>query len=259
MAKIKQKISISNKEGDSIRRAWDKYTQEWNYSIADVMAILTESVDARNYWKVLKNRLKNSNKELVTNCNQLKMLANDGKYYMVDAANRGTIIKIIQIIAPYNVPAFESWFDHTEVVNSKKFTEEEVPIRPLPLAPKPATDFDEEKISTAKKIPVDVFEKKDKIVVRFFAPGINPSDIFVSISANFLLIKGNLKQNYVLNNDTDIIKKELSFGYFYRKIELPNLADVENIEATETNGMIEIKINKIDKNKERFIKIKSLS
>lgn len=60
-----------------IRRAWPN--EEWFYSVADIVAILSESEDARNYWKVLKHRLKKEGSEVVTDCNQLKMPTADGK------------------------------------------------------------------------------------------------------------------------------------------------------------------------------------
>ena len=67
-------------EDQPIRTAWDEENEEWYFSIVDVVRILTEQPDtdgARNYWKVLKNRLKKEGSQLVTNCNQLKMTAQD--------------------------------------------------------------------------------------------------------------------------------------------------------------------------------------
>lgn len=65
-----------------VRTVWDDEQEKWYFSIVDVVAVLTDSVDyqaARNYWKVLKNRLSKEGNETVTNCNQLKMQAADGK------------------------------------------------------------------------------------------------------------------------------------------------------------------------------------
>jgi hypothetical protein len=77
--------------GQKIRRIWDEAKELWYFSVVDVVEILSGSADARNYWKVLKNRLKNEGSEVVTRCNQLKFLANDGKYYLSDAADTETI------------------------------------------------------------------------------------------------------------------------------------------------------------------------
>ena len=69
-------------EDQPIRTAWVEDEEEWYFSIVDVVGALTEQPDingARNYWKVLKSRLKEEGNQLVTNCNQLKMTAQDGK------------------------------------------------------------------------------------------------------------------------------------------------------------------------------------
>ena len=66
-----------------IRSVWDDEAEIWYFSIVDVVAVLTESVNPANYWKVLKNRLKKEGNETVTNCNQLKLRAVDGKRYNV--------------------------------------------------------------------------------------------------------------------------------------------------------------------------------
>jgi prophage antirepressor-like protein len=60
-------------EEHQVRTVWNEETEEWYFSIVDVVGILTESPNPNNYWKVLKNRLKKEGSELVTNCNQLKM------------------------------------------------------------------------------------------------------------------------------------------------------------------------------------------
>ncbi|OFX23449.1 MAG: hypothetical protein A2033_12005 [Bacteroidetes bacterium GWA2_31_9] len=65
-----------------IRTHWDDENEKWYFSIVDIIGILTEQIGhqgARNYWKVLKNRLLKEGNETVTNCNRLKMEAEDGK------------------------------------------------------------------------------------------------------------------------------------------------------------------------------------
>ena len=73
-------------EERKVRSVWDNEQEKWYFSIVDVVAVLTDNdyQGARNYWKVLKNRLKKEGNEPVTNCNQLKMLSSDGKYYKTD-------------------------------------------------------------------------------------------------------------------------------------------------------------------------------
>jgi len=74
-------------ENQPVRAVWDEESGKWYFSIADVCVVLTDSVDGRKYWSVLKTRLKKEGSELATNCSQLKMQAADGKYYLTDIAD----------------------------------------------------------------------------------------------------------------------------------------------------------------------------
>ena len=74
-----KKEAIKIFEEKKVRTAWDDETEEWYFSIVDVVSILTESVDGRKYWNKLKQRLKEEGNETVTNCHKLKMLSADGK------------------------------------------------------------------------------------------------------------------------------------------------------------------------------------
>ncbi len=67
-----QKNAIKLFEEKKIRTVWDDETEEWYFSVVDVVGVLTESSNPNNYWKALKNRLKKEGSQLVTNCNQLK-------------------------------------------------------------------------------------------------------------------------------------------------------------------------------------------
>jgi len=83
------KTDIAMFEDKGIRRIYDEKTGTWYFSVVDIIQVLTEQPDykkAQNYWKVLKNRLKKEGSELVTNCNQLKLTAQDGKKYLTDVA-----------------------------------------------------------------------------------------------------------------------------------------------------------------------------
>ncbi len=74
-------------ENHPVRREWNKKEEKWYFSVIDCIRILTNRRDyqlARNYWKVLKNRLTNEGSELVTKCNQLKLMAEDGKMRETD-------------------------------------------------------------------------------------------------------------------------------------------------------------------------------
>ena len=74
-----KKEAIKIFEEKKVRTVWNDETEEWFFSIVDVVSILTESVDGRKYWNKLKQRLKAEGSELVTNCHQLKLPSTDGK------------------------------------------------------------------------------------------------------------------------------------------------------------------------------------
>ena len=95
-------------ENRKIRR--QLYNGEWNYSIVDIIGILTESKEPNTYWRVMKKRLLDEGNESVTNCNTLKMIAKDGKMRATDCANRETIFRIIQSVPSPNAEPFKLWF-----------------------------------------------------------------------------------------------------------------------------------------------------
>lgn len=69
------------------------------FSVVDVVAVLTDSADPNNYWKVLKNRLKKEGSELVTNCNRLKLRSpKDGKNYNTDVLDTKGVLRLVQSI-----------------------------------------------------------------------------------------------------------------------------------------------------------------
>ena len=68
----------------SVRTHWDEDQEKWFFSIVDVVAILSESINPQAYWRKLKERLKKEGNETVTNCHGLKMLAKDGKMRMIN-------------------------------------------------------------------------------------------------------------------------------------------------------------------------------
>jgi hypothetical protein len=98
-------------EGKKIRTAWNEEKEEWYFSIVDTIAALTDSdyQTARNYWKVLKSRLLEEGNQTVTNCNQLKMLASDGKMRLTDVANTEQLLRLIQSIPSPKAEPFKLW------------------------------------------------------------------------------------------------------------------------------------------------------
>ena len=92
-----------------VRTHWDAEKEEWYFSVVDVVGVLTDSPDPRNYWKVLKHRLKEEGDETVTNCNRLKMLAQDGKMRLTDVADTKQLLRIIQSIPSPKAEPFKQW------------------------------------------------------------------------------------------------------------------------------------------------------
>ena len=100
-------------ENQKIRTAWDTEKEVWYFSVTDVIAVLTEQPTARgasNYWAKLKQRLKEEGAdELLTNCQQLKMIASDGKHRATDVATTEQLLRIIQSIPSPKAEPFKLW------------------------------------------------------------------------------------------------------------------------------------------------------
>ena len=110
MAADKQnKISIRFFNDQEVRAAWDYDGNRWLFSVVDVIAVLTDSKNPRNYWKVLKHRLTKAGNELVTNCNQLKLVASDGKRYLTDCLPQDELLRLIESVPSKHASAFARW------------------------------------------------------------------------------------------------------------------------------------------------------
>ena len=100
-------------EDKRIRTAWDEETEEWYFSVVDVVAVLTDQPDTRHastYWAVLKKRLNEEGADqLLTNCKQLKMTAADGKKRATDVADTEQLLRIIQSVPSPKAEPFKMW------------------------------------------------------------------------------------------------------------------------------------------------------
>ncbi len=99
-------------EGYQIRRHFHEATETWWFSVVDIIRVLTQQADyklAQNYWKVLKHRLNKEGSQLVTNCNQLKLTAADGKNYLTDAATAETLLRLVQSIPSPKAEPIKLW------------------------------------------------------------------------------------------------------------------------------------------------------
>ena len=103
--------SIKIFENKSVRTLWNDEQEKWYFSVVDIVAILTDNdyQHARNYWKWLKNKLIDEGSELVSNTNQLKMKAYDGKFRETDAMDTEQILRLVQSIPSKKAEPFKLW------------------------------------------------------------------------------------------------------------------------------------------------------
>ncbi|MBI4309718.1 MAG: hypothetical protein HY591_05255, partial [Candidatus Omnitrophica bacterium] len=99
-------------ENYKIRKIYDEKTETWYFSVIDIIQVLIQQLAfqvARNYWKVLKNRLKKEGSEVVTKCNRLKLLAEDGKMRLTDVADPQTLLRLIQSVPSPKAEPIKMW------------------------------------------------------------------------------------------------------------------------------------------------------
>lgn len=104
-----KETSIKLFETKQVRTHWDADAEKWYFSVVDVIAVLTDSPNPRNYWKVLKHRLSKEGNQSVTDCNQLKMRSADGKLYKTDVADTEQLLRLIQSVPSPKAEPFKLW------------------------------------------------------------------------------------------------------------------------------------------------------
>jgi HSP20 family molecular chaperone IbpA len=233
---------------ENIRREWVEEKGKFYFSVVDVIGILTESTDARNYWKVLKNRLKNTQNKLVTFCNQLKMRASDEKFYLTDTLDSENILELIKIISPEKFSSFKLYFDKLQHLQKMSYPQTE--------------DGKGKDEGLEGEIMIDGYENKEDIVIESFVGGASQENISVVVTCGNLTIKGErLKQNTKNNSEKDsrdYLYQELYWGKFSRSITLPAEVEINSAAATLSHGLLVIKLKKIDKLRKKIIEIKTL-
>jgi hypothetical protein len=106
---MKKENDIKIFEDKKVRTLWDSGQEKWYFSIVDVVAVLTDSINPNAYWRKLKQRLKEEGNETVTNCHGLKMLAPDGKMRLTDVADTEQLFRLIQSIPSPKAEPFKLW------------------------------------------------------------------------------------------------------------------------------------------------------
>ena len=104
-----QQNAIKVFEEKKVRTLWDSETEEWYFSIVDVVAVLTDSDNPRRYWSDLKRKLSKEGSQLYAEIVQLKMLSSDGKYYKTDVATTEQLFRLIQSIPSPKTEPFKLW------------------------------------------------------------------------------------------------------------------------------------------------------
>ena len=104
---METKLKLFNER--AVRTAWNADAEEWYFSVVDVVAVLTDSIDPSAYWRKLKQRLKDEGNETVTNCHALKMPAADGKMRMTDVLSTKGILRLVQSIPSPKAEPFKMW------------------------------------------------------------------------------------------------------------------------------------------------------
>ena len=113
---MKEKLQLFNKafEDKKVRTVWDSNKEKYYISVVDIIAALTDSEyqDARNNWKIIKYRLKKEGNETVTNCNQLKLIAPDGKLRLTDVVDIEGMFRLIESIPSKKAEPIKQWLAH---------------------------------------------------------------------------------------------------------------------------------------------------
>lgn len=235
MPKLKE--YIDRIEMEKIRREWLEEKEKFYFSVVDVMGILTDSTDARNYWKVLKNRLKNTQNKLVTECNQLKMRASDGKFYLTDTADKETMLELIKIVSPENFATFKLYFEQLERREKKSYPQENSENEP------------------EGELLIDGYETEDSIIIQTMVAGIPKENISISVSCQKLIIKGERTRTQNISEE-NYLTEELYWGKFSRSVDLPADIEIDSATATIHYGLVTIKLKKIDKLVAKNVEIK---
>src|ERR1017187_7223535 len=121
-------------ENQPIRRTYDEATETWWFSVVDVVRVLTQQSDsnvARKYWNKLKQRLREEGSQLVTNCHQLKLTAEDGKQRLTDAATAETLLRLVQSVPSPKAEPIKLWLAK---VGYERMQEIADPVRALERA-----------------------------------------------------------------------------------------------------------------------------
>ena len=124
-----KKQALQAFEERNVRTIWDDKQEKWYFSIIDVVAVLTNSVDAAAYWRKLKQRLKDEGNETGTNCHRFKVPALDGKMRLTDVADTEQLFRLIQSIPSPKAEPFKQWMAEVASQRIEQMQDPEMSIK----------------------------------------------------------------------------------------------------------------------------------
>ena len=242
-------------EMEKIRRQFDEKTGQWYFSIVDVIAITGQSSDPRNYWKVLKSRLKKEQNQLVTECNQLKMKAGDGKFYLTDVADRETVLGLVKLVSEEHILPFRQWFDSLET-NQKIGYPQVAQILTSPQTRRTEGAGSEEEFI----LLLDGYREGNIITIQTFVAGADIENLLISVNYNKVEIKGERRKPEILSREgkNNYDAQELYWGKFSRSIDLPAEIEIDRVSVSEDHGLVTIQLPVLNKTRSKLLKIKSI-
>ena len=108
------KVSIRFFDDKEVRAVWNDESSKWWFSVVDVVGVLSQSADSRNYWYVLKTRLKKSGNKVLANCKGFKMMAPDGKRRTTDCLTNDGVITLAKEFPSKKANRFIEWFTYSD-------------------------------------------------------------------------------------------------------------------------------------------------
>ena len=218
-------------ENKKVRVEWDETQQKWYFSIADVIAVLTDSIDPGAYWRKLKERLKEEGNETVTNCHTLKLLATDGKMRLADVGDTEQILRLVQSIPSKKAEPFKVWLAQ---VGNERINETHDPELAFDRAMKTYLQkgYSKEWINQRLK----TIEIRKELTDEWNKAGVNKESDFAILTNEITkawsgktvseykqlknLKKENLRDNAQKNNDFSGIPEKQSFSQDMTNLEL---------------------------------------
>ncbi len=106
------------------------------------------------------------------------------------------------------------------------------------------------------ELPVDMYQTSDAIVIRALVAGVSPNDLDIAITRDMVTIRG-MREEYQESSDDGYFHRELFWGSFSRTLLLPEEVIIDEADAQEKHGMLEIRLPKLDKNRSTQLRVKS--